>query len=432
MRTLIAILSTMVTFALLLPAGAAIPAAGKILPTKANATKKAQAQFGPPEGFSPPGGMMGPGNFGPGGGQGTQTCNINGVEIPGSCDQLQGPGGSGNFGPGGMMGPGGEGNFGPDEDQIQKMQLKGMFQGMKQGMRGMSQGIKMMKSMLPKLVKQGVTPPQELSDAIAKAEEFIAYIGKIKSADDIEDADAFMDRMSDMADVGSVLQEWGPRLGDLMRMGQMMKEADNRMKQVDRDVKRVKAQAAKSKVDLSDLVSGLDASVAELKQLLADAKAKTAPEEKQDAIEAFFDKIGDVYDTVQLIDGLKNLTKMRADWARRLQQNDRDIKQLQKKKLDVEALTAAQQELKPKLGEFDALLKQKPLDQDALLALREEAIALQQQFDDAKDELVGTESALPTIKGESFSTPKLDFGAFEQFKKQAPDTSGAGDEAPVQ
>ncbi|MBI4281281.1 hypothetical protein HY625_00500 [Candidatus Uhrbacteria bacterium] len=392
---------------------------------------KAQAQFGPPEGFGPPSGMMGPGNFGPGGSNPSgQTCRVNGVEVPGSCDEVEGPGRMmGSQGPGGQ---GEEGNFGPDPDQIQKMQLKGMFMGMKQGMRGMSQGIKMMKSVLPKLVKQGVTPPQELSEAIAKAEEFIAYVGKIKSADDIPDADAFMDRMSDMADVGSVLQEWGPRLGDLMRMGQMMKEADTRMKQVDRDVKRVKAQAAKSKVDLSDLVSGLDTSVAELKQLLADAKAKTDPDEKQDAIESYFDKIGDVYDTVQLIDGLKNLTKMRADWARRLQQNDRDIKQLQKKKLDVGALTAAQQELKPKLGEFDALLKQKPLDQDALLALREEAIALQQQFDDAKDELLGTESNLPQLKVEKFNAPKLDFGAFEQFKKEKSETSVAGDEVPAQ
>lgn len=364
------------------------------LVTNVKAIAPGQAQFGPPED------MMGPGGFGPGG--------------PGMMNQQ----GRGEFG------SEGEGNFGPDEGQMQKMQLKGMFQGMKQGMRGMGQGIKMMKNMLPKLEKQGVAVPQELRDAIAKAEEFIAYVGKIKSADDIDDADAFMDRMSDMADTGSVLQEWGPKLGDLMRMGQMMKEAENRMKQVDRDVKRVKAQAAKSKVDLSDLVSGLDASVIELKQLFADAKAKTDPDEKQDAVESFFDKIGDVYDTVQLIDGLKNLTRMRSDWARQLQQNDREIKQLQKKKLDVNAMTAAQQELKPKLGEFDVLLKQKPLDQDALLALREEAIALQEQFDDAKDELLGTESDLPQLKVETFNAPKLDFGAFEQFKRQDNETSG--------
>lgn len=407
MRILKAILSVVTTLALVLPAGAALPGSDKLPPTKTSTTKKAQAQFGPPEGFGPPGDMMSPGGFG--------------------------PGDSGNFGPGDMMGPGGPGGFGPggegfDEDAMQKQQLKMMFQGMKQGMRGMSQGIKMMKSMLPKLAKQGVTPPQELSDALAKAEEFIAYVGKIKSADDIEDADAFMDRMSDMADVGSVLQEWGPRIGDLMRMGQMMKEADKRMKQIDRDVKRVKAQAAKSKVDLSDLVSSLDTAVAELKQLFADAKAKTDPEEKQDAVESFFDKIGDLYDTVQLIDGLKNLTKMRADWARRLQQNDRDIKQLQKKKLDVNAMTAAQQELKPKLGEFDALLKQKPLDQDALLALREEAMTLQEQFDDAKDELLGTESDLPQLKVEKFNAPKLDFGAFQQFKKEKPETNELDDE----
>lgn len=436
MRTLTTLLSTMVTLALVLPAGAAIPGSDKLPPTKASAIKKAQAQFGPPEGFGPPAGMMGPGNFGPGGSGETMgpgsfgPGGSRGSGESGMMDQ-QGPGGfgPGGSGPDGMMGPEGEG---PDEDQIQKMQIKGMFQGAKMAARGMAQGMKMMKSMLPKLQKQGITVPQELHDAIASADAFVAYMQKIKSADDIPDADAFMDKMSEMADIGSVLQEWGPRLGDLMRMGQMIKEADRRMKQMATGVKRAKTQAAKSKVDLSNLIAELDTNAEAARQALADAKAKTDPDEKQDAIETFFDNVQNVFDSIKLIDDLKNISRAKADWTRQIKQNDALVKQLQKKKLDTSELAAKQGELKAKLTELEQALKQKPIDQETVVGILDEVKELQSEFGDIKDTLLGTQSELPQIKADPYKAPKFDFGAFEQFKKEAPATNGESEEESVE
>src|SRR3989338_4429074 len=159
-----------------------------------------------------------------------------------------------------------------------------------------------------------------------------------------------MDRMSDMADVGSVLQEWGPRLGDLMRMGQMVKEADRRVKQLKKDVKRIKTGAAKSKIDLTELVAELDQSVSTIDQTLADAKAKTDPEEKMDAVESFFEQFESAYETVRLVDGLKNLGRLRADIARRITQSDREVKALKRKKIDTTELAAIVQQAKVKLG----------------------------------------------------------------------------------
>ncbi|MDO8581616.1 MAG: hypothetical protein Q7S16_01960 [bacterium] len=373
---------------------------------------KAQAQFGPPAGFDP-GAMMGQngsGSFGP-------PAGMN-FGPDGGPNQGQG------FNPGSGMngnGSGDEENFGPDEDQIQKMQLKGMFMGMKQGMRGMSQGIKMMKSMFPKLAKQGVTVPEELREAIVKAEEFIAYVGKIKSADDIEDPDAFMDRMSDMADVGSVLQEWGPRIGDLMRMGQMMKESDRQMKLMDAGVKKAKVLAAKSKVDLSNLITDLDANASAAKQALADAKAKTDPDEKQDALDTFFENVQNVNDTIKLINDLKNVGKAKTDLTRQVKQNDTLIKQLLKKKLDTSEIIAKQNELKAKLTELEQALKEKPIDQETVVGIFDEVKDLQAEFGDIRDTLTGTQSELPQIKADPYKSPALNFGAFEQFKKESPE-----------
>lgn len=386
-------LSLALAIGLVASAQAIAPGSEKLPPVKAGATKKAKAQFGPPEG------MMGPGEEGRG---------------PG----MMGPGGP--EGPGGMMGPGG---FGPgreefDEDAMQKQQLKMMFQGAKQGMRGMGQGIKMMKTALKKLAKEGITTPQELSDAIAKADELIAYLRSIKSADSIEDPDAFMDKMSEMMDVGPVLQEWGPRMGDLMRMSQMMKEAERRVKQIKKDVKRAKSGAVKSKIDLTELLAELDGALATLDQALADAKAKTDPEEKLEAVEGFFDQLQSAYETIQLVEGMKNLARLRADIARRITQSDREVKALKRKKVDTTELAAIVAEAKTKLGELDASLKQKPLDEDLTLGILEELKELGEQFMDKKDELLGTDSSVPQLKGEKFSAPKFDFGAFEQFKRQ--------------
>ncbi len=410
MRILTAIISLFVILGLVGGADASLFGA-KLPPVKAGTTKKAQAQFGP----------------------GMQTCNVNGVEAPGSCDEVEGPGnmmgpggpggfGPGGPGPGGMMGPGGPGGFGPDgeefdEDAMQKQQLKMMFQGVKQGMRGMGQGVKMMKTALKKLAKEGITAPEELTEAMAKADELIAYLGRIKSANDIEDADAFMEKMSEMMDVGPVLQEWGPRMGDLMRMSQMMKEAERRAKQIKKDVKRLKAGAVKSKIDLTELLTELDEAVATLDSALADAKAKTDPEEKLEAVEEFFDQLEGAYETVKLVKGIKNLARLRGEIARRITQSDREVKVLKRKKLDTTELASIVQQAKAKFGELDASLKQKPLDEDLTLSILEELTELGEQFTDTKDELLGTSSALPTIKGEKFSAPKFDFGAFEQFKR---------------
>lgn len=403
---------------------------------------KAQAQFGPPAGFNPgnmmgqngsgsfgppPGTNFGPGNagipagFGPGG--------MMGPGQGGGPNQGQGfnPGsgvngnGAGNGGPGGMMGgPGGEGNFGPDEDQIQKMQIQGMFQGAKMAASGMGQGMKMMKGMLPKLEKQGVAIPQELRDAIASADAFVAYMKNIKSANDVTDADEFTNKMTDMADVGSVLQEWGPKLGDLMRMGQMLKEADKQMKLMDAGVKKAKALALKSKVDLSNLITDLDTNASAAKQALADAKAKTDPDEKQDAIDTFFENVQNVNDTVKLINDLKNIGKAKADWVRQMKQNDTLIKQLLKKKLDTGDIVAKQNELKAKLTELEQALAQKPIDQETVVGIFDEVKDLQAEFGDIRDTLLGTQSELPQIKADPYSAPQFNFSTFDQFKKQAP------------
>lgn len=377
-----------------------------------------------PGGQGGPGGMMGPGGPYPGG-QG------------GPMGGQMGPGGPGGFGgPGGQMGPGG-----PSDEEMEKMQqqqdermkkeqgrmMKQQIQGMKQGMRGMFQGIKMMKTAYAKLEKQGVAAPAECLDAIAKAEALKTELDAVDLTK-IEDPDALMEKMSGMMDIGPTMQECGPQIQELFNVVGMIKDADKRMKEITRAVNRAKSVAKRSKVDLSDTVAQLDSELIALTQQLADAKAKTNPTEKREALEDFFEGMQKIFDTVGIVEGLSNAGRIRQQFAAELRQFNSRITALKRKKEDTSGLEATYGELKAKFDEMTAALARRPLDQEELFSLMEEYNELRQSFREQLDELTGQESELPQVQGERFNAPKLNLGAFEGLRPSGP--PGGGPQGP--
>ncbi|MBI4122704.1 MAG: hypothetical protein HY462_01770, partial [Parcubacteria group bacterium] len=126
---------------------------------------------------------------------------------------------------------------GPSEEEMQRMkeeQFKQMKRGVDQFVRGMTQMKRFVDRAKARLSRQGVGIPPELENALAKAPELVA---KLKAAKDIEE---FEELMGDMQDIGMIMQEWGPRMGDLDRLAGMLSQADRDLRNMSRAFTRTK------------------------------------------------------------------------------------------------------------------------------------------------------------------------------------------------
>lgn len=263
-------------------------------------------------------------------------------------------------------GPGGEqyqeGRQGPSEEELAKMdeqRFRDMKRGISQFSRGFKQMEKMIKRLEPKLKKLGVGIPEELKAAMAKAPEIIAKIEAAKTADELEEL------VADIQDIGETMQEWGPQIGELMRLGEMLKQASNKLKEVERAVKRVEGWFKKKPI-LHDAVSNLRSIAEAMKQALAEAKelAKTEPDSALEKLESeFFDRMEEFWNSYSEIEMMQNLTKGLAQAKKDLNNYGRKIKELERNKKADKELVAELKDLvnqaKEALAAVQALAKQK-------------------------------------------------------------------------
>ncbi|MEK7164455.1 MAG: hypothetical protein AAB779_00760, partial [Patescibacteria group bacterium] len=151
-------------------------------------------------------------------------------------------------GPNGQFGQG-QFNQGPSEadmkrqEEQEKRMREQQFQQMKRGMsqfaRGVTQMTRFAAQAKTRLAKQGVALPLELTNALAKAPELLA---KLKAASTQEE---FEDLMGDMQDIGMIMQEWGPKMGELQRLGGMLSQLNRDVRNMSTNFNRVKRAAAR-------------------------------------------------------------------------------------------------------------------------------------------------------------------------------------------
>ena len=302
--------------------------------------------------------------------------------------------------------------------KMEKQRMKQMYQGIKQGSRGMATGIKQMQKMVDRMKKEGTIPvPEELTAGIAKANELITYINSFKSADAITDIDAFEEKMSEMQEAGEVMQEWGPRMGDIFRLSAMQKDVARRITQLTKDVARVKKAVAKSKFSLTDQIAELDIQVKEIQSAHAELKTVSDLEERQVVIEDIFEKMDDIYEQIRLLDGLRDLNRYKTEITKMVKANDRDIAAAQKKKLNIDELKEIQAEIKATVAEIEAELKKK-FDAETIEDLFSTLRELQDTFQDTTNEVFDREPNIPQVKVAPSEKVRIDLKAFEGFKKQ--------------
>ena len=367
-----------------------------------------------------------------------QTCRVNGVEMPGSCEkynnQNQGPNEQNNRMEQGR--PTGQGDSwgdakrqGPSEEDQKKMEeeQKKMderrFKDMKKGLSQFASGAKMMKKSVAKIKiansKCGVGMPEELENALAQTDNLVGKINVAKTAEELDEI------VGDIQDVGSVMQDWGPRMGDLSRLCQMLKRADRDAKQFDRNLKRVESQVkANKKVDLSELLAEFKTAVLAQKDVLVQAKelAKTDQDAALEKIEdEFYGNMDNLGNLQMQINAIINISRGLKDIAREINTYASQIKALTRKKIDTADMQALLNNLKSQIEEIKNSVKSKA-DPEEIISQVEAAFDARQELQDALQEynMINT-------------TPKVSSGSSFNVKVNLPDAfkkhQSAGEEA---
>ena len=253
-------------------------------------------------------------------------------------------------------------------------------------------GVKMFEKQIAKLAKQKVIVPAGITANVEKVKAIIVDIksGKTENAEDIFDAMQELD------------QDRG-QLEMLARWPQTVKEMDRELKNLAREMKRAKTivdRLSKKGMDLSEVYDEFGAAVNKMKETRAAAVAKMEAGESEDAFETvqndFFGQMEDTWQGHKIIMTMSNFGQFNTDFTRGIAQAQRQIKALERKKIDTAGLKDLLAQAKDKGAEVKEMFKAKPIDPDSVMAVLEELEDLRQEF----DQLVGgEEEEMPWEKG---------------------------------
>ena len=337
-------------------------------------------------------------------GQPGSTCRVNGVEMPGSCEKY-------NQGP--------TGRPGPSEEEIKKMDER-RFQDMKRGLSQFTKGVKSMKKSITRVKtavnKCGVNLPEELTSAMANVDNLIGRIESAKTADELDEI------VGDIEDIGAVMQDWGPRMGDLHRLCQMIKQAGKDQKQLERSLKRAEARdRANKKLDLTKILANFKNDIANLSQVLAEVRelAKTDAESALEKLEDdFYGQMDNVRNNERAIDMVFNIARGIRDANREIRNIEKQINNLKRKKVDISEAQELLAQLKSQVQELQVLIKGS-FDPDDLIDQVEAAFKIREQLQDLMQQLGVGPQMMPQIQGTKGYNIQINLP--EAFKKQGLD-----------
>ncbi len=296
------------------------------------------------------------------------TCNVNGVEKPGTCgdrQQMFGPGMGPQSGGEGQMGQPGQFNgsqMGPsDEERGQmdakrqevdkQMRAKGL-ENMKRGVKQFAKALNSVQARIDKLEKQNVTVPTEMKEKIAQAK---TAVEAILAAQDPEEA---QDQMQAMQETGDMMQNIMPKLEMLARLPQMLKKADKEVVRLEKAYKTMSAKATRAKVDVSNVLQKWQATIDEMRAELVKAKAGEFSEDEdpmQTIGENVFNRLEEAWRYNQTIDMVLNIKRNLKQVASVLKRYERIMPKLEKKGEDMTEAKSLLAEMKAKYDEVNNL-----------------------------------------------------------------------------
>lgn len=334
------------------------------------------------------------------------TCRINGQEQPGPCPQFNSDQPN-NF------------NQEQNDQERQAMDARQQAQRLKDMKRGaldMQRGLKMFKTQIAKITKQGLTIPEEITANLTKAQELIDKINTAKSSDELEDFD--------MSEVGEVMQSLNESRGQLQTMAQLpsiLKQMKSEIKRQTADLARANKLAAnlnKKGLDVSQHLTNFTEQLAQLKNLYDEVTQKSQSGNIEEDLmstigEDFFGQIQEAYQPYKTIQIISNLGTFKANFKLQLSQAANQIKQVERKKLDATELKSLYDQAKERGNEIIATLKTPDLDPENIMTSLDELQQIQQDFRDQVDELLGN-SSLPVSSGPKLQMPQFNAAAWGQ------------------
>lgn len=281
-----------------------------------------------------------------------------------------------------QMGNNGQQGQNNQMDEQRQKQQEQQFSRDKNNFRQFSSMLKKFGTQITKLEKQGIVIPADLKAALDTANSSIAIILAAKLPDDA----GVQDAMITMQDVGQTLQDWGPKLGTLEQMPNLLKQAGNEVKKLQTKLASITKTAAKSKVDVGAQLADATTTVNDIvtayqnaQQLMKTADADGAMSDIQDDV---FGKMGDAYQSMSTIDAVQNVSRSMTSFTKFISRSKLAIAKLAKNGEDVTDVQAQLDEMVGSVGELKLAISQKVNDPTALLDQVDSIIQLQNNISD--------------------------------------------------
>ena len=283
-----------------------------------------------------------------------QTCRVNGVDMPGSCDQynnqnnqpMQGGGGGGE---GGQMG-------GQMNEKMQQQNQERQLKDMKRGLSNMIRSVKELERVITSAEKKGTIVPQEIKDKIQKVKDASDTMSKATTMEEIGD----MGELNDMVNELEVYRR--ETLDAIQRMNDMKRGMKNMMTGLKQFEKQVVNLGKKKIIVPTEITDNLTKVRTTIDAVNA---AKTWEEMEAAGIE-------DLQDLMQTLDGGRQQLEMLARWPQTLKQINNELKnldrQLKKDKTIVDRLAKKEIDMTANYEGFAAAIAK-------LKAVRDDAVA---------------------------------------------------------
>ncbi|MEK7496729.1 MAG: hypothetical protein AAB657_02380, partial [Patescibacteria group bacterium] len=249
------------------------------------------------------------------------------------------------------------------------------FQMMKRNLSQFVSQIKNMKRQVDRLEKKlrGVVGiPPELKAALSKSDDIITRVKAAKTAEEMEGLE------DDIYDVVQTMQEWGPRLGDLTRLREMLTQAGRELRNLQVAVKRseglIKRNASLTEIvqELKDLFSTMNQAVISAREL-----AKTDPDGALDKLEIdFYGGMEEFWNQNELIGMLSDIQKGSSNANQQIRKAETEIRNAEKaKRISAEAIADLKNMItgiKEDLAEVKRVGSGKKINQDDLFMVAED------------------------------------------------------------
>lgn len=277
----------------------------------------------------------------------------------------------------------------------QKRMEEERMRGMKNNLGGFVRGMKMAQTQVERLKKQGVTPPEELVEAMKNVDAVTVKVKNIKS---VEEMEALQEEIQDTV---SAVEEWMPKLPMLFELPRVVKQAEKEMTKLNKTYKADEKRAkANKKIDLKEELAEFKAAIDKHQALLNEIKAlsKKDPEEAVSKMhEEFYPGLDDVWQHEEVLQIALNFQKGITRMNNEIKNGEHLIKKLKAQKLDTAELEMTLKEVKEKFADIKNLYKIKPLNSVALIDAIDEMMSITQEFANQAEDLTGEAEFEPTL-----------------------------------